>query len=68
MLTLFTRIVDFTLVYELWEIFLFERDKFLIFYFSVAVLKLHRTKILEIKQFEKLLKYLTMDMRIKSYD
>ncbi len=46
-MTLFTRIVEFALVYELWEIFLFERDRFLIFYLAVALLRLHRKKILE---------------------
>lgn len=39
-LTLFTRAVnDLALLYELWEIFLFERDKHLIFYLSIALLK-----------------------------
>jgi len=39
-LTLFTRVVsDLALLYELWEIFLFERDKYFIFYFAVALLK-----------------------------
>jgi hypothetical protein len=39
-LTLFTRIVtDLALLYELWEIFLFERDKHMIFYFAIALLK-----------------------------
>jgi len=38
-LTLFTRVVsDLALLYELWELFLFERDAYLIFYLSVALL------------------------------
>lgn len=42
LITLFTRIIDFGLIYELWEIFLFERDKYLIFYMTVAFLKIFR--------------------------
>ena len=39
-LTLFTRIVgDLALLYELWEIFLFERDKYFIFFFGIGILK-----------------------------
>jgi hypothetical protein len=42
-LTLFTRVVsDLALLYELWEIFLFERDRFLIFYLGVAMLTAKR--------------------------
>jgi len=66
-LTIFTRIIEFSLVYELWEIFLFERDKFLIFYFAVAILKHHRARIMEQSQFEKLLRYLTQEMRIRDF-
>jgi len=42
LVTLFTRLVDFGLIYELWEIFLFERDRFLIFYLTVAFMKIFR--------------------------
>lgn len=45
-MTLYTRIVDFSLLYEVWEIFLFERDKYMIFYFAVAVMIVHREHIL----------------------
>lgn len=41
-MTLYTRIVEFSLLYEVWEIFLFERDKFMIFYFAVAVMVVNR--------------------------
>ena len=44
--TLYTRVVEFGLLYELWEIFLFERDKFFIFYFAVALLVTHKEQIL----------------------
>lgn len=57
-MTLFTRVVGFDLIYELWEIFLFERDKYFIFYFAVAMVRLHRQRILSLKTFEALLKYL----------
>lgn len=36
--TLYTRLVDLSLLYELWEIFLFERDKYFIFYFCVGIM------------------------------
>jgi hypothetical protein len=57
-MTLFTRVSDFSLIYEIWEIFLFERDKFLIFYFAVAMLSIHREKVLSLNSFEQLLRYL----------
>lgn len=48
-LTLFTRAVnDLALLYELWEIFLFERDKHLIFYMGIALLKNKREDILKL--------------------
>lgn len=46
LLTLFTRVVDFSLIYELWEIFLFERDKYFIFFFAVALITINRETIL----------------------
>ncbi len=52
-LTLFTRVVtDLALLYELWEIFLFERDRYMIFYLGVAMIKSKRKAILELNQFE----------------
>lgn len=46
-LTLFTRVLsDLALLYELWELFLFERDKHLIFYLAIALLKAKRSQIL----------------------
>lgn len=48
LVTLFTRLVDFGLIYELLEIFLFERDKFLIFYITVAFIKTHRENIMKL--------------------
>jgi hypothetical protein len=56
--TLFTRVVQFNLIYELWEIFLFERDQFFIFYFAVALLASHREYILLLTKFDALLKLL----------
>jgi hypothetical protein len=61
-LTLFTRVVsDLALLYELWEIFLFERDRFLIFYLGVAMLTAKRQTILGLNQFEQLMKFLTTE-------
>jgi hypothetical protein len=54
--TLFTRVVEFHLIYELWEIFLFERDQFFIFYFAVALLISQRDHILLLNKFDALLK------------
>lgn len=67
LITLFTRLIDFGLIYELWEIFLFERDKFLIFYMSVAFLKIFRSDILFLSSFEKLLKFLCNDIKVKDF-
>ena len=50
--TLYTRTVELSLLYELWEIFLFERDKYFIFYFGVAILKAFKEEILQIQTFE----------------
>jgi hypothetical protein len=48
-LTLFTRAVgDLALLYEVWEIFLFERDKYFIFSFALALLQSHRATILSL--------------------
>ncbi|TNV83107.1 hypothetical protein FGO68_gene3020 [Halteria grandinella] len=64
-LTLFTRAVgDIALLYEVWEIFLFERDKYMIFYFAIALIQSQRQQILQLKQFEQLLKFLTVDLRM----
>ncbi len=42
-------------VYELWEIFLFERDRYFIFYVAVALLKLARSKILAAQSIDRIL-------------
>jgi len=56
--TLFTRVVNFHLIYELWEIFLFERDQYFIFYFAVALLVSHRDILFNQTKFDALLKLL----------
>lgn len=43
------------MLYELWEIFLFERDQFFIFYFSVALITNARERILKAKSLERML-------------
>jgi hypothetical protein len=67
MITLFTRAVQFFLVYELWEIFLFERDKFMIFYLAVALLKVNRDKILGLNSIEQLIPFFTKDLKIDDF-
>lgn len=56
------------LIYELWEVFLYERDRYFIFYAAVALLIIHRIQILSLDKFEKLLKYLTADMKVKAFE
>ena len=53
--TLYTRIVELSLLYELWEIFLFERDKYFIFYFCVALLIAYKEEILRLKSIEEMI-------------
>lgn len=53
--TLFTRTVDFALLYELWEIFMFERDSYFILYFSVALIRANRDTILKHKTIDRLM-------------
>ena len=64
--TLYSRVVEFSLLYELWEIFLFERDKYFIFYFAVGMLMGFKSDILRIKTFEELIVYL-QNITIDSY-
>ena len=52
MTTLYTRVLELSLLYEVWEIFLFERDKFLIFYFAVGLMITFREKILGLQRME----------------
>jgi len=46
-LTQFSRVVDFTLIYELIEIILFENDQLMALYMSVSLLKHFKSEILE---------------------
>lgn len=56
--TLYTRVVDLSLLYEVWEIFMFERDKFFIFYFGVAILIGFKEEILARNTVEELIFFL----------
>jgi hypothetical protein len=56
--TLYTRVVELSLLYELWEIFMFERDKFFIFYFGVALLVGFKEEILRMNTIEELIFFL----------
>jgi len=64
--TLYTRVVELSLLYELWEIFLFERDKYFIFYFAVAILIAFKEDILRMQTFEQLIVFL-QKLNINSY-
>lgn len=64
--TLYTRVVELSLLYEVWEIFLFERDKYFIFYFAVAMLIGNKDEILRRDSFESLIVFL-QSLSIQSY-
>lgn len=62
--TMFSRVINLSMLYELWEVFLFERDQFFLFYFSVALIRHHRQKILatqQVSQLITLMAHLTID-------
>jgi hypothetical protein len=63
--TVFSRTVDFTMIYELWEVFLFERDSYFLLYFAVGLIIHNRDRILATTQFDKLIT-LMMSLRIES--
>lgn len=56
-LTNFFRGVDFDLIYVLIKIFLHEDDELLVFYLFIALLKINRNVVLEMKSFEKILQF-----------
>jgi len=64
--TLYTRVVELSLLYELWEIFLFERDKFFIFYLAVAMMIGFKQEIMKLKTFEQLIQFL-QSIKISSH-
>ena len=64
--TLYTRVVELSLLYEVWEIFLFERDKYFIFYFAVAMLIGVKDELLRLDSFESLIVFL-QQLSIQSY-
>ncbi len=66
MTTLYSRVVELSLLYELWEIFLFERDKFFIFYFAVGLLIGFREDIMRMSTFEQLIVFL-QNIKIPSH-
>lgn len=66
LLTLFTRVIEFSMIYELWEIFLFERDKYFIFFFAVALITSHRKLILSMGSFDQITPYL-MTIKIPDF-
>ena len=56
-LTHFYRGVNFRLVYQLTEIFLHERDELLVLYFFISLLQIHKTEVMKLNAFDKILKY-----------
>jgi len=67
MTTLYTLVASLSLLYEIWEIFLFERDKFMIFYFAVGLMITKRDYILSLSSIDKLLKYLP-NIKLEGYE
>ena len=65
--TMFSRAVDFALLFELWEVFLFERDRYLIFYFSVALIKSLREKVLATQSVGKLFGLMSASPFLKTH-
>ena len=63
-LTQFSRVVDFSLIYELIEIILFEHDQLICFYMSIALLKRYKGDILELGSIETLLPFLQRKVKI----
>ena len=63
-LTQFTRVVDFSLIYELIEIILFENDKLIVLFMSIALLKHYKIQILEWLWMEDLLPFLQRKAKI----
>ena len=65
-LTQFSRVVEFNLIYELIEIILFEKDKLIVLFMSIALLKHFKSQILNFKEMEFLLPFLQKKARISN--
>ena len=65
-LTQFSRVVDFSLIYELIEIVLFEKDQLLILYMSIALLRNYKTEILQSNSLENLLPFLQRKVKVSN--
>ena len=65
-LTQFSRVVDFSLIYEFIEIILFEKDQFMALYMTIALLKFYRSQILELDAIELLLPFLQRKLKISN--
>lgn len=64
-LTQFSRVVDFKLIYELIEIILFEKDQMMTLFMSIALLKKFKSEILELDEMETLLPFLQKEVKIR---
>ena len=65
-LTQFSRVVEFSMIYELIEIILFEKDKLIVLFMSIALLKHFKPQILKFKDMEFLLPFLQKKARISN--
>jgi len=65
-LTQFSRVVEFSLIYELIEIILFEKDQLMALYMSIALLKHYKSEIMQYKTIETLLPFLQRKVKIEN--
>lgn len=65
-LTQFSRVVDFSLIYEFIEIILFEKDQLMALYMSVALLQHFRAAILTAHTIETIMPLLLKTLRVCS--
>ena len=63
-LTQFSRVVEFTLIYELIEIILFEKDQLMALYMSVALMKHFKKQIMSQNSIEELLPFMQRNLKI----
>lgn len=63
-LTQFSRVVDFSLIYELIEIILFEKDQLMALFMSVALLRRYKSEILELNSIETCLPFMQRKLRV----
>ena len=65
-MTLFTRVVDFALVYELFEILLFEGDELFPLFLPIALLVRNREAVLRCLDLETLIVQLQRNIKVST--